>query len=550
MNYSIRAKLLLITGTAFFLMAAGVIAVSSYMVKNITLEAGRIVDAGVDDFYKEKLRSIIAEIDRGYAASQESGKESGQKDVLSEDAAKAAVLKSLRVYHFDKAEGRDKLIYPFITDEKGVMVLHPVLPAGDRSIANADFIQHSIRNDKGMLPYTYQNEAKILYFQKFAPWKWSVHFAVPTKIKEAEVVKMSDLLSSLRNNLVIMVMILAVIAMVCLGAYITWKIVRPINEVIVGLNMGSDHVVGAAGQVAETNQSIAQGASEQAAAIEETSSACEEMLSMTKQNSDNANHANALMDTTNQVVHHANGSMTDLTKAMKEISAASDETAKIIKTIDEVAFQTNLLALNAAVEAARAGEAGAGFAVVADEVRNLAMRAADAAKNTATLIETTVNKVKDGSGLVSRTAEAFGQVTGNAAKVKELVAEIAAASNEQAQGIEQINKAVAEMDQVVQANAAHAEEGAGASEELSGQATDMKAKIMDLVHLVSGQGGSEPQKQLASGTGPKLSKIPLHAVKKGSVGTALARVNPRRNKPTVVHPEEVIPLDDKDFKSF
>jgi methyl-accepting chemotaxis protein len=178
--------------------------------------------------------------------------------------------------------------------------------------------------------------------------------------------------------------------------------------------------------------------------------------------------------------------MEKLTISMKDISEASEETQKIVKTIDEIAFQTNLLALNAAVEAARAGEAGAGFAVVADEVRNLAMRAADAAKNTSGMIEGTVKKIKDGSDLVTTTNEAFTEVATSASKVGELVGEIAAASNEQAQGIEQVNRAVAEMDKVTQQNAANAEESAGASEEMRGQAEQMKDVIAELLVLVSG----------------------------------------------------------------
>jgi methyl-accepting chemotaxis protein len=219
-------------------------------------------------------------------------------------------------------------------------------------------------------------------------------------------------------------------------------IIRPLKKIIDGLNEGADQVASAASQVSSASQTLAEGSSEQAASIEETSSSLEEMSSMIKLNAGNAGQANSLMKQANLVVTKANTSMDQLTTSMQDISTASVETSKIIKTIDEIAFQTNLLALNAAVEAARAGEAGAGFAVVADEVRNLAMRAADAAKNTAALIEGTVKKVSDGTALVKTTNDAFKEVAGSTVKVGELVGEIAATSAEQAQGIEQVNLAV------------------------------------------------------------------------------------------------------------
>ena len=207
---------------------------------------------------------------------------------------------------------------------------------------------------------------------------------------------------------------------------------------------------------------------------------------MSKQNADHAKQVNNHMNEANQVVARANGSMVELTQSMEDIFKTSQETSKIIKSIDEIAFQTNLLALNAAVEAARAGEAGAGFAVVADEVRNLAMRAADAAKNTAQLIEETVKKVKSGRDLVSTTNEAFAEVAARTDKMGGLVGEITAASNGQAEGIEQLDKAVVEIDKVVQRSAASAEESASASAEMNAQAEKMKGYVDDLVELVGG----------------------------------------------------------------
>jgi methyl-accepting chemotaxis protein len=214
----------------------------------------------------------------------------------------------------------------------------------------------------------------------------------------------------------------------------------------------------AVSQSVEMSQSLSQAASEQAASLEETSSSLEEMTSMTKQNAGNAAEANKLMAAAQQIIKKADVSMSELTKSMKEIAVGSEETKKVIKTIDEIAFQTNLLSLNAAVEAARAGEAGAGFAVVADEVRKLAMQAAEAAKSTSTLLENIGKKIKNGEKLVGVTDEAFKEITGSSEKVVNLIAEIAAASQEQSRGIAQVNQAVAEMNNLTQHNAAGAEE--------------------------------------------------------------------------------------------
>ncbi len=316
---------------------------------------------------------------------------------------------------------------------------------------------------------------------------------------------------------------------VLLSFFSVRAITKPVTRIIAGLRDGSDQVASAASQVSGSSQQLAEGASEQAAAIEETSSSLEEMAAMTQQNADNAGQANGLMTDANQVVDQANSAMGQLTTSMEEISKASEETQKIVKTIDEIAFQTNLLALNAAVEAARAGEAGAGFAVVADEVRNLAMRAADAARDTAELIEATVKKIGDGSVMVTETNTAFAQVADSSRKVGELVSEIAAASSEQAQGIDQVNKAVTEMGQVTQQNAASAEESASASEEMSAQAEQMQEFVGDLVVLVEGN---------------RKATRPIE--RSGTHETALVARTSDTSAKAVPAPAQVIPLDGKD----
>jgi len=333
--------------------------------------------------------------------------------------------------------------------------------------------------------------------------------------------------------------IIGAAAIIGLALLITRSITGPINRVVSGLNSGSDQVASASTQVSSASQSLAEGASEQAASIEEVSSSLEEMSAMTRQNAQNATEADNLMREANQVVGRANTSMAELTESINEISKAGEETSKIIKTIDEIAFQTNLLALNAAVEAARAGDAGAGFAVVADEVRSLAMRAADAAKNTAQLIEGTSNKTKEGAALVTKTNDAFAEVSGSTAKVGELVGEIASASNEQSEGIEQINKAVAEMDKVVQQNAASAEESASASEEMNAQAMQMRQFVGDLVAMVGGNGISH------EAHGSQIQDIGQMKLPK----TKEKRIEPPPSKRIEVRPEDLIPLDE-DFNDF
>jgi methyl-accepting chemotaxis protein len=340
---------------------------------------------------------------------------------------------------------------------------------------------------------------------------------------------------------IVVTLICALVLGTLIGVLLSRSIAGPIKRIIKGLNEGADQVASASAQVSSASQSLAEGASEQAASIEETSSSIEEMSSMTRKNADNAGQADAITKEAGALVMQANDSMARLTASMDEISAAGNETSKIIKTIDEIAFQTNLLALNAAVEAARAGEAGAGFAVVADEVRNLAMRAAEAAKNTASLIEGTVAKVSEGSGLVKETDGSFTEAASMTAKTGELVAEIAAASGEQAQGIDLVNKAIAEMDKVTQQNAANAEESASASEELNAQAEQMKSIVADLAALVSGK-----RKRGGDGGGT------AHAIPGEKGSGSPARLAPPTSPKGAgdVNPQRMIPFEKDSFQEF
>ena len=282
------------------------------------------------------------------------------------------------------------------------------------------------------------------------------------------------------------------------------SIARTIRQQAEDLFEAADQVASASSQVSSASQSLAEGASEQAASLEESSSAMEQMTSMVKSNAESTKEAARLVELSRQSMKTSHRSLKSTKETMNLISASGEQIAKIIKTIDEIAFQTNLLALNAAVEAARAGEAGSGFAVVAEEVRRLAMLAGEAAKNTGQIIGETIKQVRTGESLIEQTMKEFYQMGDDAKAVSSLFSEISVSSEEQARGIEQVNLAIGEMDKVVQQNAANAEESAAAAEELHAQAAQVHGIIERMV-AVSGdkqngrlgrqQNGSEQSNQ-------------------------------------------------------
>jgi methyl-accepting chemotaxis protein len=368
--------------------------------------------------------------------------------------------------------------------------------------------------------------ARLMYYE---PWDWVIGVGSYVDEFKAAEIKVAEISN---QNLIAMLI-------VCLGALLVtsgvWFFIskRTSNEftsVTKILQDNSDQVANAANQVAESSQLMASGASESAASIEEISASLEELSVMTKQNAQNSKDSDSATGKAWSAASSGVAAMKEMTDAIGQIKHSSDETARILKSIDEIAFQTNLLALNAAVEAARAGDAGKGFAVVAEEVRNLAGRSAEAAKNTATLIDESQTNANSGVLAADQVSKLLAEIETNVGVVKELASQVAQASNDQAEGIGEISKGLGQLEVVTQSNAANAEESAAASSELSSQAEGVRNVVTTLEGIVNGKGKGQ---DVSSYQAPDGGFWPEEA-SKNQVGT-----QPRQESVEEYEPEKV-----------
>ncbi len=384
-----------------------------------------------------------------------------------------------------------------------------------------------------------------------------IYKSIESELAQAEKhQKAAKDMSSTMIQWIIIIGSIALILGILIGTIIVRSITKVLSQAITNLEENSQQVSSGSQQVSISSQKLAEGASEQASSLEEVSASLEEISAMVQNNSDISVKASSLAANTTQTMDQANDKMSNLRHKIDIITKSSEETSKIIKVIDEIAFQTNLLALNAAVEAARAGEAGLGFAVVADEVRNLARRSAEAAKNTAQLIDNAIKEIKEGNLLTLSTESSFKEVVQTMNELKGLIEEVTNASREQSQGIDQVTTTVSDMDKVTQNTASSAEESAAASEEMSAQAISMMNMVEQLVKVIYGQNGrngnfKRNKLNLSQTEGLQQRIIPISYERKRNLqgDTTQADVLGRKsfnNKSNYL----MVDIDDKDFKNF
>lgn len=410
------------------------------------------------------------------------------KTMTREQAEKTA-LRRIAAMRYD---GKN---YVWINDYDGNMIYHPTLKGNQADLADKNGVKFisegtSLAKDKGsaVVHYMWTKQGqdsskvfpKISYFRSYPDWKWVIGTGI--YVDDIDNVVRDTFLQILFINIIVLIVVIAVII-----ATIVREIVKSVSKVTKELEDSSHEVSSASSQLEAAAEKLAEGSTEQAASIQETSSTLEETASMVQQNRDNTQQAAVLAKQSKEYASKSNLEMQRMMEAMEDLKKSSAEISKIIKVIDEIAFQTNILSLNAAVEAARAGDAGKGFAVVAEEVRSLAQRSAQAAKDTTVIIESNITMSENGAQMAKDVQESISEIDLQSKKVSELLDEISVATDEQAMGVSQINKAVSQMETVLASNASTAEESSAASKALYAQTINMKELIERLDAIVYGQ---------------------------------------------------------------
>ena len=416
-----------------------------------------------------------------------------------EEQVAAIVAETDAIRFFEDSSG-----YFFAYDLKGVRINVPINKSGNgknfmdmvdpNGVRLVESLIRAGQSGGGFVKYHFEKQGKAIQPKlAYATLIPGTEFVIGTGVYIDNV---QEELAKLRTSveersgyyfkLTIVLFVAVLLSTVAASVWVSESTGRSIRTIIAELSGGSEQITAAAAQVSSTSQALAEGASEQASSLEETSSSLEEMSSMTQRNAEGAANASELARGARQSADAGAEDMQAMGKAMAALKASSDDIAKIIKTIDEIAFQTNILALNAAVEAARAGEAGAGFAVVAEEVRALAQRSAVASRESSEKIEGAIVKTAQGVQISDQVNRRLSEIVEQVRRVDALVSEVATASREQNTGVQQINTAIGQMDKVVQANAAGAEESAASAEELSSQALSLDGVIGTLRQLVGG----------------------------------------------------------------